>query len=1025
VSLSASAQTSQTPELFSDAADVVAPSTTPGRQPTTARAVMRSRAVRVRPDLLAAGDRQPHLLLSLFPDARFRAEPGAVETQGFERYIWRARLAGIEDGEATIAVTGGVMAGSFTMPGAQYRLRYAGAGLHVIEQLDTAQLPPELEPIVPSPAMMGAAAPLADARDDAGLIDVLVVYTPRARAAAGGAASMASLIALAVGNANSAYANSGAGQRIRLVHSAEIAYDETPDMATDLGRLRGTADGFMDGVHGLRDQYRADLVGLLTDGDDACGIGYLMTSVSPGFAPNAFTVTAWNCAAGNLSFAHELGHNMGLHHDVANAGGPVVRPYAYGYQDPGFFRTVMAYACASASCPRVQHFSTPARTYGGRPTGVAQASENARVLDETAPAVANFRQAAAACSYTIAPAAAVAPARRGGGSIAITASDAACPWSAVSQSPFLSVTSAVSGSGSGTVTYAVAPNPAAAPRAGTLAVAGRVFTVTQAAATAPRARADFTGDGRSDVAVFRPGAGRWYVAGGPTIQWGAPGDIPVPADYTGDGITDAAVYRRSTGAWHVHGGGTVVYGLPGDVPVPADYNADGITDIAIFRPASGAWHIRDGGSLTWGLAGDLPVPGDFNGDGWADVAVWRPATGIWYVRGGAATQWGQAGDIPVPADYDGNGTTDLAVWRPSSGTWFVKDQFTRTIASMAGSAAAVPVPLDRNGDGRAELGLFQPETGAWFFLDPLTSAVETMAWGAAGDLPVGTGLPALQAVSGDFDGDRRADLTVFRGSSGQWFTLRSITGLAGSTVAKWGQSGDVPVAGDYDGDGQTDHAVYRPSAATWFLTRSSLPGGGPIAVAFGSAGDLPVPGDYDGDRRTDLALFRPSAGRWLIRLSSTGATVEYDFGLGTDVPVAADYDGDRQTDIAVYRPSSGRWYVLDRAAGTYSFIDWGLSGDRPVPGDYDGDGRADRAVFRPSLGRWVILRSSTGHTAYDQHDFGLEHDIAVPADYDGDGRTDIAIFRPSAGRWYVLDRFQGTYFFRDWGLSDDVPIVGR
>jgi hypothetical protein len=73
-------------------------------------------------------------------------------------------------------------------------------------------------------------------------------------------------------------------------------------------------------------------------------------------------------AAGNLSYAHEVGHNEGLHHDPANATGTPAYPYAYGYQDPGgAFRTVLSYGGAQ----RVPFFSSPNVSYNGLPTGTS------------------------------------------------------------------------------------------------------------------------------------------------------------------------------------------------------------------------------------------------------------------------------------------------------------------------------------------------------------------------------------------------------------------------------------------------------------------------------------------------------------------------------------------------------------------------------------------------------------------------------------------------------------------------------
>ena len=118
-------------------------------------------------------------------------------------------------------------------------------------------------------------------------------------------------------------------------------------------------------------------------------------------------------------------------------------------------------------------------------------------------------------------------------------------------------------------------------------------------------------------------------------------------DYNGDGTTDLAVWRPSTGVWWVRGILTVQWGLPGDIPVPGDYNGDGTTDLAIWRPSTGTWWIRGVATVQWGKPSDIPVPGDYNGDGTTDLAIWRPSTGTWWARGIQTTQWGRPDDLPL------------------------------------------------------------------------------------------------------------------------------------------------------------------------------------------------------------------------------------------------------------------------------------------------------------------------------------------------------------------------------------------
>jgi len=324
-----------------------------------------------------------------------------------------------------------------------------------------------------------------------------------------------------------------------------------------------------------------------------------------------------------------------------------------------------------------------------------------------------------------------------------------------------------SGNGYGSVSLAIPDNPLLVGQTFfgrwyvTDAAAANGFSVSQVfqftifrSSSALQSLFDYDGDGKSDISVFRPSTGAWYLlqsqAGFTGTLFGILTDKITPADFDGDGKTDIAVYRPSIGTWYVLNSlsGTISYSLFGiaeDLPAPGDYDGDGKADLSVFRPSTGSWYRLNSSNgafvgIQFGASGDRPTIGDFDGDDKADIAVYRPSSGSWYrlnSSNGAfvSQQFGLSTDLIVPADYDGDGKTDTAVYRPSTGSWYVYFSGSSAYSSTQfGTVGDRPVPGDYDGDGKADIAVYRPSTGTWYLLRS-TAGFMAQQFGNLTDLP--------------------------------------------------------------------------------------------------------------------------------------------------------------------------------------------------------------------------------------------------------------------------------------------------
>lgn len=318
--------------------------------------------------------------------------------------LWQGHLANHPEHQLQLTQHKGMLAGLMSVQGAIYEIIPVDVGQSALVRIQHNLYPAcggvEVPESASKQAAEGDAAKATEGvvnpafRDRPGDIDVLIVYTPAARIAAGGVTQMETTAQAAVDNSNASFANSNMITRFNLVGAREIDYTEA---ANGNGALVWLRDSPV--AQAWRNELLADMTSLIVDTTGGCGVGYLLTSLNPGFDTHAVQVTWRNCAVGNLTYAHEHGHNMGMQHNPEDAGsGSVIAPDAYGHWDNSapsaveHFRTVLSYNCPTGvSCARRMYFSNPDVSYMGRPTGIVGARNNARIGNHVADLVANFR----------------------------------------------------------------------------------------------------------------------------------------------------------------------------------------------------------------------------------------------------------------------------------------------------------------------------------------------------------------------------------------------------------------------------------------------------------------------------------------------------------------------------------------------------------------------------------------------------------------------------------------------------------
>lgn len=355
------------------------------------------------------------------------------------------------------------------------------------------------------------------------------------------------------------------------------------------------------------------------------------------------------------------------------------------------------------------------------------------------------------------------------------------------------------------------------------------------------------------------------------------------------------------------------------------------------------------------------------------------------------------------------------------------------------------------------------------------------------------------AFPADYDRDGKNDLVVWRPSTGNWhiYTSKHGTGVCppcfglpqnGECVDQWGLPGDIPISGDYDGDGYADLTVWRPGTATWWIQFSSTCGGISVVAQEGpgsgysiSGNVLPDEADFDNDASdwSNLMLYDetpilenpndPPTGAWWGKLGNelyfrywptivTGSAAGFTLRPASGNIVS---DPAMQEDLAAFRSTTVNknsvWFayrynvggaapLLNVTGFTYGVLLPYASGGPDVYGvaaDVGGSppGLNDFVTWDRRTTDWHIRYSGSPTPPDETFDWGRSYDEPLAGDFDGDGIDEIVVWRDAwdgiyTGAWFVREPSSGScpshliqggasnplWCYRAWGLPGDIPV---
>jgi len=298
----------------------------------------------------------------------------------------------------------------------------------------------------------------------------------------------------------------------------------------------------------------------------------------------------------------------------------------------------------------------------------------------------------------------------------------------------------------------------------------------------------------------------------------------------------------------------------------------------------------------------------------------------------------------------------------------------------------------KKGYGKMDFVLFNPIDDIFTYWLSSDYTKGTASFGANLNIDV---IP----LTGDYDGDGKADIIVYDYHSGIYYARLSGEGYANLKTLPTGLSNNDPLLGDFNGDGKMDFVLFNPadSLFTYWLssdyTRGTASFGPNLEINGGEEGTMIVPltGDYDGDGKADLVIYDPVSGIYYARLSGEGYANlrSIETGLSNNVPLLGDFNGDGKMDFVLFNPTNSLftyWFSSDYTKGTASFGVVNLEDNFIIPltGDYDGDGKADLLIYDFASGIYYGRLSGKGYATLESLPTGLSKNIPLLGDFNGE-----------------------------------------